>query len=69
MKFKTRILIGAIAIAFAAPLSATTINPAQCGAAPLCPGGGGSFNGWTSISDLGTFVTGKTETLTTNFFR
>ena len=60
MKFKTRILIGVISMAFAAPLSATTISPGQCAGPAPCTV---ALDTWATISNLGTFVTGKTENI------
>jgi hypothetical protein len=63
MAFNKHILIGSIAIAFAAPLSATTISPGQCAGPSPCIA---ALDTWTTISNLGTFVTGKTETITSS---
>ena len=66
MKFKTRIVIGVISMAFAAPLSATTIiSPHLCAGPFPCPV---AHDNWATLSDPGTFVTGKTENIaSTNY--
>lgn len=61
MNFKTRILIGLATVAFAAPLSATIINPGQCNGTGCTPN---TVQNFGTITNLGTFLKGDTDNVT-----
>jgi hypothetical protein len=61
MNFKTRLLIGLASVAFAAPLSATIINPGQCNGTNCTPN---TVQNFGTITNLGTFLAGDTDNVT-----
>lgn len=61
MNFKTRLLIGLASVAFAAPLSATIINPGQCNGTGCTPN---TVQNFGTITNLGTFLKGDTDNVT-----
>ncbi len=60
MNFKTRLLIGIASVAFAAPLSATIINPGQCNGTGCTPN---TVQNFGTITSLGTFLVGDTDNI------